>query len=438
MGALLCAGCNSIFGINEATRRDDRDAAAGVGGAAGAGGSGTGGLDANLDDGSAASGGSAGVEGGSDGGDRSCVQGVLAQTQTASTAAAADRFKLSCGSGSAPDVAFEWTAPATDYYVFDTRGSSFDTVLAILNGDCAGAELVCNNNAGSSPQSEAIVSLQKDQRVIVVVDGYLGAKGDVTVHANRVVCPDSDLTGQPLPATLSTVGGANQHTGACGGAGVREKTVRWTAPSAGLYQFSASSTVFAPSLYLERGAMCGGELLQCNANVKGGYPAQVTRFLDAGQIVSVTVDSADNEGEFSFNIAKLATTCPGKPAVKAALVNIVLDDSTGAKVLSPSCNWAGNQGLNGLHPFPEHSYPVHLNLANLQLCTYHIDTNAPLRVYLLRGSKCEGAEVQCIDVESSAQDLPFSAKDNGDYVLVIENPDPFGASVTYSLSTDCP
>src|SRR5204863_788262 len=126
---------------------------------------------------------------------------------------APDRFKPTCGSGNAPDVAFEWVAPATDHYVFDTLGSSFDTVLAVLNGDCAGAELGCNNNAGSSPQSEVVVRLQKDQRVVVVVDGYLGAKGNVTVHANPVACPDSDLTGQPLPATLSTVGGANQHTG---------------------------------------------------------------------------------------------------------------------------------------------------------------------------------------------------------------------------------
>jgi hypothetical protein len=118
------------------------------------------------------------------------VQGVLTQVASASTDTAANRFSPSCGSGAAPDVAFEWTAPVTDYYRFDTAGSSFDTVLAVYRGDCGGPEIGCNNNKGASPQSEVVVRVQQGERVIVVADGQLGARGNATVHVNRVTCPD--------------------------------------------------------------------------------------------------------------------------------------------------------------------------------------------------------------------------------------------------------
>jgi hypothetical protein len=57
---------------------------------------------------------------------------------------------------------------------------------------------------------------------------------------------------------------------------------------------------------------------------------------------------------------------------------------------------------------------------------------------VIRGSKCEGEEVLCVEPTTDPYHLDFSSADNGDYVLVIENNIPFNQTVTYSITTDCP
>ena len=53
---------------------------------------------------------------------------------------------------SAPDLSFQWTAPATGTYAFDTRGSTYDTVLYAHLG-CMGADLGCNALPRSGPSA---------------------------------------------------------------------------------------------------------------------------------------------------------------------------------------------------------------------------------------------------------------------------------------------
>jgi len=282
------------------------------------------------------------------------------------------------------------------------------------------------------------VRVEQGHRVIVVVDGQLGAKGDVTLNVTRVTCPTTDLTGQPVPAVLSTAGGSTEHDGACGGAGFAEKSVRWLAETAGLYQFSASSTVFSPALYLEAGAVCGSPLLQCNYNVIAGYPAQITRWLEAGDAVTLIIDGRSGSGgEFSLNVEKVTAACPSESTITGAASVTLNNTSLGSKVLSSSCQWAGNME-SGQHPFPERSYPLHIDLTNLQFCSYSITADNPYLLYLIRGTQCEGEEVRCVEPITDPYDLPFTAADNGDYVLVVENQNPFTPTVTYSITTDCP
>jgi hypothetical protein len=118
--------------------------------------------------------------------------------------------------------------------------------------------------------------------------------------------------------------------------------------------------------------------------------------------------------------------------------NVALDDtSLGSKVLSPSCSWAGNM-TTVQHPYPERSYPVHIELNNLQFCSYSITADSQYLIYLIRGTKCEGEEARCIVPTTDPYTLGFTSADNGDYVLVIENDHPFSATLTYSITTDCP
>lgn len=95
--------------------------------------------------------------------------------------------------GRGRELAFEWTAPFAGDWVFDTEGSSFDTVLYVRDG-CGGPELGCNDDVRSGTvHSRLTLTLAACQTVIVYVDGF-GADegGDVrlTVSTRELVCDD--------------------------------------------------------------------------------------------------------------------------------------------------------------------------------------------------------------------------------------------------------
>jgi hypothetical protein len=367
----------------------------------------------------------------------SCSEGVLdvATPGEFDTRSRDDSFTTSCGAGSSPDTAFTWTAPSTNFYAFDTSGSGFDTVVALLDGACNGDELICSNENSASPQGRVVAKVSKDQQVVVVVDGNLGESGDGVVKVAPVTCPATDLSDQPLPATLSTVEGTNTHEGACGGADTPEKAIRYVAQADDLYRFSVTSDDFSPALYVEQGPECGGQLLQCNTNVQSGYPVEVTRWLTQGEAVTVIVDGGP--GTFSLDVQTVPDTsnCQQMPAL-TSLSDAVINQST-PNLLSSSCAWAGNVlPGDGLNPYPEHAYTFTVDLAVAENCTVSIVGDQDFQAYLLRGDHCEGAEWQCTDM-SLSQAFSFTKNDNGVYTLVIENTHTFGSPLTYSISTSC-
>jgi hypothetical protein len=374
------------------------------------------------------------------------VEGRLEGTSAsieASTLDRSDAFALSCGSGASPDIAYEWTAPRTDYYALTTSGSGFDTVLGVLSS-CDGPELACNNNFGASPHSEIVAEFERDQRVLVVVDGNLGESGAAKLGIEPVTCPGTDLTGQPLPAELTTVGGPNDHGGACGGDGEPEKTVRFTPPEAGLYRFSVKSSTMAPALYLEEGPRCGGALLGCNAPGSiGSYDAEVTRWLPGGKPLTAIIDGQQGSGQFELAITKLADTCPAYTNLPDWDVDVVLDDTTGNHVLSASCAPAGANGFGGRAAFMEHSYALNIAFGASVSCMYEVVSDAPITLYGIRGGQCGGAEEFCsasnynsIDGNYVAQFWANESK-NGDWVIVIESRMADPLPVTYRVNVMC-
>ena len=86
-----------------------------------------------------------------------CVDGVLepglgAGLVEVMTAPAGDDFAGSCGGMGSPDVAYEWEVPFDGFFVLDTQGSDFDTLL-YLRDDCEGNELACSDNVEGSVSS---------------------------------------------------------------------------------------------------------------------------------------------------------------------------------------------------------------------------------------------------------------------------------------------
>jgi hypothetical protein len=110
------------------------------------------------------------------------IGSVVPQTILGNNTGLGDAHYLSCGNGGGEDATYQFTAPFAGTYVFDTFGSPFDTMLAVITG-CGGAELACNDDA-MGLQSQVTVPLAAGQVVIIVVDGYSGATGPFTLNIN--------------------------------------------------------------------------------------------------------------------------------------------------------------------------------------------------------------------------------------------------------------
>jgi len=84
------------------------------------------------------------------------------------------------GLSNANDRAYAFVAPADGDYTFDTFGSSYDTVIYLLD-ECGGQELACDDDT-SGTQSRVTGPMTAGQRVIVVVDGYSQQQGDFSLN----------------------------------------------------------------------------------------------------------------------------------------------------------------------------------------------------------------------------------------------------------------
>lgn len=102
-----------------------------------------------------------------------------------------------CGLGggvAVADAAFRWTAPFAGHFRFSTEGSSFDTILSVRRGSCAGREIVCNDDVEDGASHSALtMPLGECETVTVVVDGAdATATGAFTLRitASEADCSD--------------------------------------------------------------------------------------------------------------------------------------------------------------------------------------------------------------------------------------------------------
>jgi hypothetical protein len=92
-------------------------------------------------------------------------------TVSGTTVGQQNTMTAQCVPAVGPEVSYSWTAPFAGTFVFDTLGSSFDTVLYVRSGSCAGPELGCNDD-WNGLSSQTSVFLNAGQTVVVVVDGF--------------------------------------------------------------------------------------------------------------------------------------------------------------------------------------------------------------------------------------------------------------------------
>lgn len=372
-----------------------------------------------------------------DGGQQSCPNGELMVPDVVldSTLGEDSEFLSSCGGNGAPDVSYTLTAPVDGMYVFDTVGSSIDTILAVFDGNCGGEELACNNDdPDDGPQSRVSVPLAAGQTVTVVVDGFALLGGDIQLNAAvfEGTCPNGAL-GNTVPqvSSGSTLMADNTLFGSCGGGQASDEAFTFTAPQAGIYTIDTESSDFDTVLYVRDG--CAGTELACDDNGGAAMTSRVNVTLEQDQQIVVVVDGFGlEEGDFDLNIDLDA--CPDFDLGSTVPQSVM--GSTVAEVNSSSGTCVGSGAPDVAYTFAAPFDGAFV----FDTAGSDFDTG----LYAFEGETCQGTQLACNDDAIGTQseillDLVqdqvvtivvdgFSAN-SGDYTLNVQEYDSCGDDI---------
>jgi hypothetical protein len=96
-----------------------------------------------------------------------------------------------CSGFGGKDVVYSFFAPFDGLYTFDTFGSTFDTVLQVMDAGCG--VLDCNDDVASSGASAVVVKLAGGEQVLIVVD-ELGSGGKFLLNITQGDQPNNCTT----------------------------------------------------------------------------------------------------------------------------------------------------------------------------------------------------------------------------------------------------
>ncbi len=324
------------------------------------------------------------------------IGSTVPQTVTGTTINAGDALIMSCGAGPSGDASYTFTAPADGAYSFDTFGSLFNTVIHVLEGGCAGAEIACNDDASWNGESKVTVDLLAGQTVVIGVEGLLGAEGDFVLHVNTAippVCPGNDL-GSTVPQTVSgtTAAHGDAITPGCGSFPSADDTWTFTAPSDGVFVLDTAGSAFNTVLSVRDG--CAGLELACNDDPPSSLQASLMVQLTQGQTVVVSVDGAGGEeGAYTLLVDQFVPPpCPIAD-LGGAVPQTINGDTTGkSNYLEPTCGTIGG---------PDVAYSFTAPAAGM----YTFDTFGTLYDTILHvhDGTCLGPELACNDDAQGTQ-----------------------------------
>jgi hypothetical protein len=223
-------------------------------------------------------------------------------TFSGSTEGLTNAIEPGCASGGSPEAVYDFFAPFDGTYVFDTYGSSYDTVLSIVDAGSCG-EWACNDD-WLGLDSRVEVALFAGQEVLVSVDG-LGDAGAYELHVNTYTPAECGpvVDGEGIEIEGSTLGNPDTFTPICVPGGSGDTTFAFFASETRTYTFDSAGSGYDVVLSVLDGE-CGGVLLGCtDQSDQGSSDARLDIPLRAGQIVTVVIDGfGGDEGEFFVTI----------------------------------------------------------------------------------------------------------------------------------------
>jgi hypothetical protein len=213
---------------------------------------------------------------------------------------------------------WRWSPP-TGTAVISTRGSSFDTLLAVYSGSSLGALVPITSNDDDNDGTASYVRFPTRAGAVylIAVDGYAGAGGDIALHVLHSVeaSPNDNFTSRTqitdtrwsgiynnIVATIET--GEPLHASPGG----RSLWWTWTAPDNGVLRLSTAGSTFDTLLGVYTGSTIGA-LTRVATDDDGGpdYSSSIATPVVRGTAYQIAVDGFNGaNGRLTLALSFLA------------------------------------------------------------------------------------------------------------------------------------
>ncbi len=249
-----------------------------------------------------------------------------------------------------------WTAPAAGTTAISTKGSDFDTTLAVYTGtDLASLTLIAENDDARSDLSSSVSFLAAPGEIyLIAVDGFEGDQGSIRLELTRGPPNDDFLYRAPLTGFVNNVTGSNIdasseasepiHGGAVS-AGGRSVWWTYTAPIDGSLQITTDGSDFDTLLGVYAGNTLA-DLVSIAQNDDNGTGRQSSVNFDAvaGQTYQIVVDGAESA---QGTILLTATMIPEMNTPPAVFLPFPANGSTfdGPTPLTLQANASDSDGI---------------------------------------------------------------------------------------------
>ncbi|WP_375477358.1 beta strand repeat-containing protein [uncultured Jatrophihabitans sp.] len=206
------------------------------------------------------------------------------------------------GNPGGKSIWYQWTAPSSGTVSFDTRTSSFNTLLAVYTGNAVNAlTLVAGNDdlATGTVQSQLTFFANAGTVYRIAIDGFNAAQGSTSLTWGPPPANDAFATPTVVSGASGTSAGSNagatketgepQHAGNAGGASI---WYQWTAPSAAAVSFDTLTSNVDTLLAVYTGSAVNNlTLVSSNDDAAAGLRQSQTTFTPtSGTVYSIAVD----------------------------------------------------------------------------------------------------------------------------------------------------